>query len=219
MTDISNYTTDAVLQSRTCVRFAAVEKCIKHTKTPVRLLTTGCNTAIENLSKFLEQVSAPLTDNMRSRIKDRGHLLEIIDDLNSRGLPPGTILVSFDIVNMFPNIDNERGLDTLRKVFDSRTTRKPPTDCLVEALRICLYSNNSMFNNSHLLQTNGTATGAPNSCSYSDLALKPIDDAIFREAAWTSLPLAWLRKTRRRAWSSQVPARWRALPAARRGSR
>ena len=150
--------------------------------TPVRLLTTGCNTAIENLSKFLEQVSAPLTNTMRSRIKDRGHLLEIIDDINSRGVPPGTILVSLDIVNMFPNIDNERGLDTLRKVFDTRSTRKPPTECLVEALRLCLYCNNSMFNNNHLLQTNGTATGAPNSCSYSDLALKPIDDAIFREA-------------------------------------
>ena len=39
-----------------------------------------------------------------------------------------------------------------------------------------------MFNNNHLLQTNGTATRAPNSCSYSDLALKPIDDAILREA-------------------------------------
>ena len=38
--------------------------------TPVRLLTTGCNTAIENMSKFLEQVSAPLTEGMRSRIKD-----------------------------------------------------------------------------------------------------------------------------------------------------
>ena len=150
--------------------------------TPVRLLTTGCNTAIENLSKFLETVSAPLVDRMKSRIKDRGHLLKLIDNINSQGLPPGTILVSFDVVNMFPNIDNERGLNTLKTVFDARTTRKPATDCLVEALRICLYSNNSKFNNNHLLQTNGTATGAPNSCSYSDLALKPIDEAILAEA-------------------------------------
>ena len=82
--------------------------------TPVRLLTTGCNTAIENLSKFLETVSAPLADRMKSRIKDRGHLLKLIDNINSQGLPPGTILVSFDVVNMFPNIDNERGLDTLK---------------------------------------------------------------------------------------------------------
>ena len=51
---------------------------------------------------------------------------------------------------------------------------------MIEALRICLYSNNSSFNNTHLLQTNGTATGAPNSCSYSDLAVQPIDDAILK---------------------------------------
>ena len=45
-----------------------------------------------------------------------------------------------------------------------------------------MYNNNSIFNNKHLLQENGTATGAPNSCSYSDLALEPIDEAIYAEA-------------------------------------
>ena len=78
--------------------------------TPVRLLTTGCNTAIENLSRFLEVHSAPLTTQLPSRIKDTGHLLELIDEINLKGLPEGTILVSFDVVNMFPNIDNERGI-------------------------------------------------------------------------------------------------------------
>ena len=102
--------------------------------------------------------------------------------MNSTGLPENTILVSFDVVNMFPNIDNERGINTLKTVFDQRTSRKPSTDCLIEALRICLYCNNSIFNNTNLIQTNGTATGAPNSCSYSDLALKPLDEAIFAEA-------------------------------------
>ena len=151
--------------------------------TPVRVSTTGCNTAIENLSRFLEVHSAPLATQMPSRIKDTGHLLELIDDINLNELPEGTILVSFDVVNMFPNIDNERGLQTLRVAYDKRTTLKPSTQCLIEALRICLYSNNSTFNNTHLLQTNGTATGAPNSCSYSDLAMQPIDDAINRAKA------------------------------------
>ena len=147
----------------------------------MRLLTTGCNTAIENLSRFLEVHTAPLTTNLPSRIKDTGHLLELIDQINSGGLPDDLILVSLDVVNMFPNIDNERGLQTLEAAYNKRATLKPSTECLIEALRICLYHNNSSFNKTHLLQTNGTATGAPNSCSYSDLALQPIDDAIFRE--------------------------------------
>ena len=43
---------------------------------------------------------------------------------------------------------------------------------------ICLFNNNSVFADQHLLQENGTATGAPNSCSYSDLAIVPIDEQI-----------------------------------------
>ena len=39
----------------------------------------------------------------------------------------------------------------------------------MERLEICLLQNNSRFANIHLLQTNGTAVGAPNSCSYFDI--------------------------------------------------
>ena len=81
--------------------------------TPVRLLTSGCNTAIENLSRFLETVCAPLTANLRSRIKNTDHLLDIIDELNKNKIPQNTNLVSFDIINMFPSIDNKRGCKLL----------------------------------------------------------------------------------------------------------
>ena len=74
--------------------------------TPVRLLTSGCNTPIENLSRFIEAVCSPLTESMKSRIKNTDHLLNIIDNINENGIPTGTILVSFDVINMFPSINN-----------------------------------------------------------------------------------------------------------------
>ena len=77
---------------------------------PVRLLTTGCNTAIENLLCFIEVVCVPLTNNIETRIRDTSHLLDIIDDLNSEIILDNAILVSFDIVNMYPSIDNDRVL-------------------------------------------------------------------------------------------------------------
>ena len=46
---------------------------------PVRLLTIVCNTAIENLSQFIEVVCAPLTNNIETWIRDTSHLLDIID--------------------------------------------------------------------------------------------------------------------------------------------
>ena len=78
------------------------------------VLTTGCNTAIENLSCFIEVVCAALTNNTETRIRDTSHLLDIIDDINSEMIPDNKILVSFDIVNMYPSISNDRGIAAVR---------------------------------------------------------------------------------------------------------
>ena len=151
------------------------------TGNPVRLLTSGCNTAIENLARFIEVVCAPLTENMPSRIKNTAHLLGIIDNINEKGIPDNTILVSFDIINMFPSIDNKNGLQAVKTILESRSIKQPSTQCIIEGLELCLFNNNSIFANDNLLQTNGTATGAPNSCSYADIAVSVVDDAVFEK--------------------------------------
>ena len=147
---------------------------------PVRLLTSGNGSATENLSLYVEKKCSVLAQSLKSRIKDTGHMLSIIDEINNKGLPSEALLVSLDVENMFPSIDNNRGLETLKKKLDRRVIKSPPTECLVEALEIILTSNNSVFNKEHLIQTNGTATGSKNSCSYSDLALEPIDEHIYQ---------------------------------------
>ena len=48
----------------------------------------------------------------------------------------------------------------------------PPTDCIFEALKLCLESNNSDFNNKHFLQTDGTTQDPHMCCSYSDNAIE-----------------------------------------------
>ena len=81
---------------------------------PVRLLTTGCNTAIENFSRFIEVVCAPLTNDIERRLRDTSHLLDTIDESNLERIPDNTILVSFDIINMYPGIDNDRCIAAVR---------------------------------------------------------------------------------------------------------
>ena len=148
---------------------------------PVRLLTSGYNTAIENLARYIESICAPLTENLASRIKNTAHLLEIVDELNTTEIPENAMLVSFDIVNMFPSIDNVNGVNTMRAALEKRVVKNPSTECIIEGLEICLFNNNSVFADANLLQTNGTATGAPNSCSYADIAVSPIDEAVFMQ--------------------------------------
>ena len=50
---------------------------------PVRVITSGCNTAIESLSVYIEPALFELSESMPSRIKDSNHLLDIIVNINS----------------------------------------------------------------------------------------------------------------------------------------
>ena len=59
----------------------------------VRVITSGCNTAIESLSIDIEHVLFELSEGMPSRINGSNHLLDVIDNMNSIFLPANAILV------------------------------------------------------------------------------------------------------------------------------
>ena len=142
---------------------------------PTRVITSGCNTAIENLLIFVENAVYDVASELLSRIKDTNHMLDIIGNLNSLDLPLNSILVSFDIINMFPNIDNNLGLSSVKKYLDLCSQNIPPTNCFLEALELCLTSNNSILNNENYLQIDCTAQGPHMSCSYADIAMADFD--------------------------------------------
>ena len=76
----------------------------------IKLQKWYCDIAIESLSIYIEHVLFKLSKGMPSRIKDNNHLLYIVHNMNSMFLPANAIFVSFDIANVFPNIDNKSGL-------------------------------------------------------------------------------------------------------------
>ena len=112
---------------------------------------------------------------MSSRIKDSSHLLDIIDNINSMFLPANAVLVSFGIVNMFPNIGNKSGLDPVKSFLLKRSTNSPPVECILEGLELCLTYKYSIFNNRNFLQADGTAQAPHISCSYSDITISKFD--------------------------------------------
>ena len=63
---------------------------------------------------------------------------------------------------MFPNIDNELGLGVVSRALDTREQLLSSTDCILEAVEICLKSNHSVFNEKFYLQIHGTAMGPKN---------------------------------------------------------
>ena len=57
-----------------------------------------------------------------------------IDELNSEmnliQNPDNTILVTFDFVNIYPSINNDRGIAAVRNALDTRANKSPSTDCI-----------------------------------------------------------------------------------------
>ena len=100
-------------------------------------------------------------------------MLDVIDDINNNNnmITDSSILVSFDIVNMFPSIGNISGLEGVSEILSNKESDFPSAECILEALTICLECNNSVFDNAFYLQENGTAMGPHMSCSYSDIAM------------------------------------------------
>ena len=98
-------------------------------------------------------------------------MLDITDDINNNNMiTDSSTKVSFDIVNMFPSINNISGLDAVSEFLSNRESYFPPAECILEDLTICLECNNSVFDNVFYLQENGTAMEPYMSCSYSDIA-------------------------------------------------
>ena len=143
---------------------------------PTRAITSGCNTAVESLSIFVENALHDVASELPSRIKDTNHILDIFDKLNSLDLPLDSILVSFDVINMSPNIDNNLGLSSVKKYLHLCSKNIPPTNCLLEDLELCLKCNSSIFNKENNLQIDGTAQGPHMSCSYADIAMADFDN-------------------------------------------
>ena len=70
---------------------------------PTRIVTSGSGTAVENLSVFVEKCLFPEVLKIYTKIRDTQHMLNITDDLNqNRNLHENFLLVSFNVVNMFP---------------------------------------------------------------------------------------------------------------------
>ena len=72
---------------------------------------------------------------------------------------------------MFPSIDNNLGLYSVKKYLDLCSKNIPSTNCLLEALELCLKCNNSIFNNENYLQINSTAQGLHMLCPYADIVM------------------------------------------------
>ena len=84
---------------------------------------------------LLKKCLFPEVLEIESRVQDT-YFIHFLNDSNI--LTENCMLVSFHIVNIFPSIENESGLQAAKNALEAREEQFPPTLCAIEALELCL---------------------------------------------------------------------------------
>ena len=134
---------------------------------PGRPVVSNTNYYTENISAFLDHHLQPLSQSVKSYVKDTNDFLKRIRGLGN--IPENAILCSVDVVGLYPSIPHDEGLEVLKKSLDKREDIKISTETLLELASLVLKNNYFEFNGEHFLQNQGTAIGTKMAPSYAIL--------------------------------------------------
>ena len=153
------------------------------------LVISGCGTCTERISEFVDYHIKPLVPRIPSYIKDTKHFLQELNKLGK--LPEGAILVTADVVGLYPHIPHEEGLSATRAALSGNNTTSIPTKDLVDLARTVLIHNNLTFNDKHYLQILGTAIGTKTAPSYANSFMGKLEADLIEQSPVK--PLTWRR--------------------------
>ena len=97
---------------------------------PGRPVISNCGTSTEKVSEFLDSQLKPVMQSSWSYIKDSGDFIKKIKDINN--IPKDSILVTADVVGLYPSISHEASLEALEKALNNRTDKKVSRGDLVK---------------------------------------------------------------------------------------
>ena len=124
---------------------------------PGRPVISNCGTPTEKVSEFLDHHLKPVMQEGDLYIKDTGDFLNKIKNINA--IPENAILVTADVVGLYPSIPHQAGLEALREALDKRKTHKVPTSKLIKMAEFVLKNNYFQFKDKVYQQISGTAIG------------------------------------------------------------
>ena len=128
----------------------------KLSNVPGRPVISNCGPT-EKVSEFLDHCLHPLMKEGKSHIKDTADFLDKLKDLGE--VPEGAILVTADVIGLYPSIPHTEGLEVLRKQYDKFLHKKAPTEDIIKMADFVLKNNFFEFNSKFFQQISGTVIG------------------------------------------------------------
>ena len=157
---------------------------------PGRPIVSANDCPTERISQFVDHFIQPLVPKLKSYVRDSGHLLCILNNLE---LPQNTILCTLDVSSLYTNIPNKEGIEAVRQALSQ--TRDPlenPTNhSICNLLNLVLTCNNFQFDNKHYLQIGGTAMGTKLAPSFANIFMGWFEENFVYH--YHKQPLIWKR--------------------------
>ena len=148
---------------------------------PIRTIAVGCGTPVHPLSKLCQLAIEHLTskEELPRNCKSTKDVLKVVADINETKtpLPDNAVLVLADIDQMYPNVDIDEGLSSIKRRLEANPSPLGISpDTIVSGLKICMRCNCVQFKDKFYIPNRGVAMGNCVSCDFSDIWMGDITE-------------------------------------------
>ena len=140
-----------------------------------RPVISNCGTTTEKMSEFLDHHLQPVMKGGKSYVKDTNHFLEKCKQLGK--VPRNAILVTVDVLGLYPSIPHGLGLKALHEKLEERNYKSVPTAGLVNMADFVLKNNYFEFDSCIKQQISGTAIGTKFAPPYACIFMDKVESA------------------------------------------
>ena len=136
-------------------------------------MISNCGITTDKVSKILDHHLKPVMQKGESYIKDTGDSLNKIKNMNT--VPENPVLVTADLVGLYPSIPHQAGLEALKEALDKWKAIKVPTGKLVKMAEFLLKNSYFQFSDKVYQRISGTAIGTKSAPPYACMLMDQVE--------------------------------------------
>ena len=144
----------------------------------LRPIVAGPSCETHRLSNLIDIILKPLVTKVKSYIKDTTDFLNYLPNVTN----PGSLLVTFDVTNLYSNIEHSLGIEAITYWIEHFTEYIPARihkNFIIEGTKFILENNYLYFDNNHYRQVKGTAMDTKVAPTYATLVLGYLETKLY----------------------------------------
>ena len=151
---------------------------------PLRPIVSAINSPTHPLARHLARCLRPLSENIKSRVTDSRHFIEILKNIK---LNSNDLMVSFDVTSLFTKVPVEEAINIIE---DKLKAANLPSEW-ANLTKFCLETTFFQYQDNYYGQREGAAMGSPLSPIIADIFMEALETEVLNNI--TPAPTHWYR--------------------------